>query len=966
MNSRDPRTDSELAELAAGGDLVSATELGRRYVAALYDFAVRVTLDQGSAQGATEASLSRSITELAKRPPGLDYRAWLFGVARDECLEGIRQRIRPEVSEDDAPTTLSALDPRFARPPESGADEEIALWAWQAARAQRPRDYSLLDLALRRQLAAEEIADIASLSRSGIYAVLGRLRGAFEETFATTVLYFRGRATCPDLQAIGSSADNLGPAVRREIGRHSEGCDICRGIRGGLPLAADILGGLQNVAAPAELIALVAPPAPEAPAVAATAEPIESKAAAAPDEQATTPSQPILLRDAIIGAGAAAAGAAGVAGLGAMGTAATPEAAQEAVEEAVAIEAPPEAPAAPVEPVGEPEAVLEEPEPSIQMEPEPSIEEVATAIAEPEPAAAEEEPAVEALAEPVALEAPVEPEAVEALEAAAEPEMTAILVPAVPEAEESTTEPVEATVVEAAPDEVEAAVINEPEAVVAAEAPPELAPETEEPDEEWVAEAPDGIESDAAAAAASEDLIEEAAAPEERPSMLGRLRGIFGRRPVAPLPEPEPTESVTVEEAPEYVEAALPEPDVEPEYPDLATGELSEVPEAVSEMPAPSEPELAEDTEAPEAVAVELEADLAPEVAIGREEVIAAAPEVELVEEETESEGATEPEEPPEAEKRVAAYGGPGPGTRELAAAGVGASAAAVVLPREQVRGSGGRPPADRPPARGGLGGEGGRKRIFVFTVIGATTLAAIYLGVAFGDSIRGGGDVPSVVVPPLPTRAAGVREVACSTAPISIEQGSRATLTFDAQPLPGFEVAGVNVRAITPGASPQSVEATAQRGLSVLFEAFPVQAGTGRVDEYLLTVTFSRGSERTVSECVVLVTPAIAAPTVIVPTQPPPPPTVATQPPPPTATAIIIATVPPTLPPLLPTATPTEPPPPETPTPTTVPTFTATPSTRTPTPTFTLTPLPSPTPTPGTPTPSPTPTPTVPPALGQ
>jgi DNA-directed RNA polymerase specialized sigma24 family protein len=127
MNSRDPRTDSELAELAARDDLDAAKELGRRYIAGLYDFAVRVTLDQASAQGAAEASLSRSITELPKRPPGLDYHAWLFGVARDECLEGIRQRIRPDAAEGDGNSTLSALDPRFARPPESGADEEIDL-----------------------------------------------------------------------------------------------------------------------------------------------------------------------------------------------------------------------------------------------------------------------------------------------------------------------------------------------------------------------------------------------------------------------------------------------------------------------------------------------------------------------------------------------------------------------------------------------------------------------------------------------------------------------------------------------------------------------------------------------------------------------------------------------------------------------------------------------------------------------
>jgi hypothetical protein len=123
-----------------------------------------------------------------------------------------------------------------------GADDsELAVWAWQAARAQRPRDYSLLDLSVRRGLTPDEVADATAMSHSGIYAVLGRLRGSLEETFSATVLYYRGGAACPELADIVSAQTQMGPALRRDITRHAEGCQICRETRRVYPPPADIL-----------------------------------------------------------------------------------------------------------------------------------------------------------------------------------------------------------------------------------------------------------------------------------------------------------------------------------------------------------------------------------------------------------------------------------------------------------------------------------------------------------------------------------------------------------------------------------------------------------------------------------------------------------------------------------------------------------------------------------------------------
>jgi DNA-directed RNA polymerase specialized sigma24 family protein len=248
----DRRSEEELYSLALGGDAEAESELRRRLVPGLYDFALRVSLDPAVAEGATELALQ--VGAAGERPAGPSMATWLLSRARDEVLEQLRSRDRGRGSGAAESGPLSPVDPVFSTlPPDSDGDEEIATWAWQAARAQRPRDYSLLDLSIRRSLSADEIAEATDMSHSGIYAILGRLRGFFEESFAATLLYHRGREGCPDMAAIAQSHASLGPAVRREITRHVEGCQACRRTRRSFPSPADLLAAFVPVPTPERL-----------------------------------------------------------------------------------------------------------------------------------------------------------------------------------------------------------------------------------------------------------------------------------------------------------------------------------------------------------------------------------------------------------------------------------------------------------------------------------------------------------------------------------------------------------------------------------------------------------------------------------------------------------------------------------------------------------------------------------------
>jgi hypothetical protein len=190
-------------------------------------------------------------------PAQIDFRTWLYSLALVEVLAIANER---------RPARVAVEDRRFLRS-DDGYDAELVLWSWQAARGLRTRDYCVLDLTLRRKMTPEDLADSASLTRSNLYASIGRARGAFEETFGATVLFMRGRQSCPELEAMvtATGGGSVRPALRHQISDHADVCDTCRRTMAALPLASEVYVSLMDVDVPADLLArLAGSPSPAA------------------------------------------------------------------------------------------------------------------------------------------------------------------------------------------------------------------------------------------------------------------------------------------------------------------------------------------------------------------------------------------------------------------------------------------------------------------------------------------------------------------------------------------------------------------------------------------------------------------------------------------------------------------------------------------------------------------------------
>jgi RNA polymerase sigma-70 factor (ECF subfamily) len=100
--------DEALAALAASGDAAAFDQLVRRHQAALVNFAFRMLGDRDEAADAVQQTFVQVYVNLPRARLHLAFKPWLYRIARNQCLDRLRQRrptlpIDREVDADDPP-----------------------------------------------------------------------------------------------------------------------------------------------------------------------------------------------------------------------------------------------------------------------------------------------------------------------------------------------------------------------------------------------------------------------------------------------------------------------------------------------------------------------------------------------------------------------------------------------------------------------------------------------------------------------------------------------------------------------------------------------------------------------------------------------------------------------------------------------------------------------------------------------
>ncbi len=251
------RSDEELAAGAASGDREAFAVLYERYFRRIFDFTRRTLRDHHLAGDVVQTTFVKAWEKLRSQQPVRHVKAWLFTIARNAAIDELRRRRRlvSAPSEEDTPLLTEIDLDRWADPELVLRDRELVEMVWSAAQALSRDEYTLLDLHLRQELSADELAAALQLRKGAVYTRLSRLRGALEAAVTVQVLARRGREDCPELAALLHEAEtaDLTPELRRTVERHVADCPICEERKRRLLAPAEIFAGLAPIAVDGEL-----------------------------------------------------------------------------------------------------------------------------------------------------------------------------------------------------------------------------------------------------------------------------------------------------------------------------------------------------------------------------------------------------------------------------------------------------------------------------------------------------------------------------------------------------------------------------------------------------------------------------------------------------------------------------------------------------------------------------------------
>ena len=265
--------DSEVVASIVAGDPEGLAVAYDRYSGPLFGYCQSLLRQPEDAADAVQDTFVIAASKLGRLRDPERLKAWLFAVARNECLHRLKAR-------KDAPT----LDDLPEQPDESvdvGGEAERAesralIRAAVAGLNDGERD---VINQLWHGLEVPEVAMVLGVSRNHAHSLFSRARDQLEASVAVLVVGRSGRQDCAALDQLLHGWDGrLTAALRKRVGRHIDRCDVCSDRRRqelkpalllslapgallGLGAARDGIGSLAGVGAPGGLGQPTAPPA---------------------------------------------------------------------------------------------------------------------------------------------------------------------------------------------------------------------------------------------------------------------------------------------------------------------------------------------------------------------------------------------------------------------------------------------------------------------------------------------------------------------------------------------------------------------------------------------------------------------------------------------------------------------------------------------------------------------------------
>ena len=234
--------DSEVVAAITAGDPAGLAAAYDMYAAPLYGYCRWMLSKPGPAAEALRQTFAVAPARLGVlKDPG-QLRAWLYGIARDECYRQLRTAgagFDEVAAEEDAQP--AGTGPR-------GAQAEVRRLIGETLADLKPQEHEVIELSVRHNLDEAELAAVLEVSWSRAHTLASQARDRLEKALDALLIARTGRVSCPDLAAVLAGWDGrLTVETGRLTARHVEHCETCASHRHGA-LRPEVLSRLLPLA----------------------------------------------------------------------------------------------------------------------------------------------------------------------------------------------------------------------------------------------------------------------------------------------------------------------------------------------------------------------------------------------------------------------------------------------------------------------------------------------------------------------------------------------------------------------------------------------------------------------------------------------------------------------------------------------------------------------------------------------
>jgi RNA polymerase sigma factor (sigma-70 family) len=243
--------DTEVVASIVAGEPDGLATAYDRYADSLYTYCRSILPDPADAADAVQDTfvIAASRAEGLRDPGRL--RAWLYAIARNECLRQLRDKNRTSALDEAPEVTDEGADVN------TGAERaELRELVQEATAGLNAGDREVIELHLRHEMEAAEVAGVLGVSRNHAQTLLSRARGQLAGCMGVLLVGRTGRDDCQELNDLLSDWDgHLTVLLRKRLSRHIRHCATCESRRAFAFSPAMILEGGAAMAATTVLAA---------------------------------------------------------------------------------------------------------------------------------------------------------------------------------------------------------------------------------------------------------------------------------------------------------------------------------------------------------------------------------------------------------------------------------------------------------------------------------------------------------------------------------------------------------------------------------------------------------------------------------------------------------------------------------------------------------------------------------------